>query len=85
MNFFDLCIGELSSITMVFLTVCATKLSIKQITLSVLNVDSSTPKKSLFLRFRIPTIFRNLPLTTGSNIGFSLVYQAYGTFGVSPK
>ena len=85
LNFLDLCIGELSSITIVFFIVCATKLSIKQINLSVLNVDSSTSKNSLFLRFITPTTFRNLPFAAGNNIGFSLVCQAYGTFGVSPK
>jgi hypothetical protein len=65
--------------------VCAKKLSIKQINLSVLNVDSSSSKYSLFLRVIRPTTFRNFPLAAGSKIGFSFVCQAYGTFGVSPK
>jgi hypothetical protein len=59
-----------------FLIVCSTNWSIKQLNLSVLNVDSSISKNSLFLRFIKPTTFRNLPLTAGSNIGFSFVYQA---------
>jgi len=85
MNFFDLWIGELSSITTVFLTICPMKLSIKLMNFSELNVVSSTSKNSLFLRFINPTTFRDFPLAAGNNIGFSFVCQAYGTFGVSPK
>lgn len=85
MNFFDLWIGELSRITTVFLTVLSENLSIKAISVSVLNVDSLTSKKSSFLRLIKPTTFRNLPLAAGSSIGFSLVCHAYGTLGVSPK
>ena len=77
-NFFDLCIGELSSITILFNSL-GKKIVHKQINLSEFNVDSSTSKKSLFLWFINPTTIINLLLTAGSNIGFSLVCQAYCT------
>ena len=63
----------------------AAKLSIKQINLSVSNVDSRTSKNNLSLKIIKPKIFRNFPLVAGSNIGLSFVCQAYGTLEVSQK